>query len=67
MTASSEHTLGNDSCIFQETIRILTKGDSQGAKVVSVIGGGVDTVTAGTLFEEAVGSSACKRRAKRFG
>jgi hypothetical protein len=54
--------------MFQVIIRILTKGELPGAKVGSTIGGGVDTVTIGALFEETVeGSSACKRRAKLFG
>jgi len=54
--------------MFQVIIRILIKGEWLGAKVGSIVAGGVDTVTAGTLFEEAVeGSIACKRRAKLFG
>jgi len=53
--------------MFQVIIRIFTKGESLGVKVGSIIGGGADTVTIGALFEEAVGSSDCKRRAKLFG
>ena len=44
------------------------KGESLGAKVGPIIAGGVDTVTAGTLFKGVVeGSSACRRRAKLVG
>jgi len=68
MAVPQGHTLGSDSCMFQVIIRILIKGESLGDKVGSIIAGGVDTVTAGTLLEGAVeGSSPCRRRAKLVG